>query len=377
MPRSRIPVYDSLHLTTVHTVDDIRVFKKECVTLAEAGFVVGLVVSTPKSERRQGLDIIAIRPAGTRLGRFTTSGLRMAWKAFTLESKLYHIHDPELLPLGVLLRMAGRKVIYDVHEDVPGQLLDKTWISPPLRSALSRAVGALEWVAGRLFNLIIAAGEDVGRRFPSSKTVVVGNYPRLAELVSASALPYPARPFLGAYIGGISRVRCIDELLDALDLVPDTVDARVALAGTFEPASLESECARKPAWHKMDALGWQSREQLAELLGRARFGIALLAPLPNHMEIRSNKLFEYMSAGIPVITSDFPSWRRFVDREGCGIAVDSSDAGAIARTILWFAEHPGEAEAMGRRGREAVRNKYNWESESQKLISAYERLLAR
>ena len=107
------------------------------------------------------------------------------------------------------------------------------------------------------------------------------------------------------------------------------------------------------------------------LLGKARVGLLLFQPDPNHMESYPNKLFEYMAAGRPVITSDFPFWRQFVSELGTGLMVDPKDPQAIAEAISWILDHPREAEAMGERGRAAVMERFTWEREADKLVGLY------
>lgn len=114
---------------------------------------------------------------------------------------------------------------------------------------------------------------------------------------------------------------------------------------------------------------------MGALLGHARIGLVLLHPTPNYYDALPVKLFEYMSAGVPVIASDFPLWRKIIEGAGCGLVADPLDPHAIASAIEWLLTHPDEAEAMGKRGQEAVRKLYNWEHEAKALINFYERLL--
>ena len=97
----------------------------------------------------------------------------------------------------------------------------------------------------------------------------------------------------------------------------------------------------------------------------------MFRPAPNNIEAQPNKLFEYMAAGIPVVASDFALWRAIVDDTGCGLLADPCDPNAIATAVAYLLSHDREAEAMGRRGREAVARRYNWSAEEPKLLHLY------
>jgi len=368
-----------VHFTTVHRRDDIRIRIKEVATLARTFGAVMLFVQDGLGDAMEEEGRITVRDVGAPGGRFLRAvrgGWRMWWEIRRLRPAIAHFHDPELIPVGLLLKVFGTKVIYDVHENVPRQIFSKPWLPRFVRWPIANFMAALEWLAGRSFDGILAVTPTIARRFPASTTTLVQNFPLLNELRPATSIAYRRREPLAAYVGRMTAIRGAREMLEALARLPESRPLRLALAGNFAPASLRDELAGLEGWRRMREFGWQGRSRVAELLGRARMGLLLYLPEPNHVDAQPNKLFEYMSAGLPVIASDFPLWRRIVDGEACGLLVDPLDPTAIAAAIEWLLVHPDEAEAMGERGRQAVLHKYNWEREAPKLIDVYGRLLS-
>ena len=363
-------------LTTVHPLFDTRIFHKQVKTLLREGYDVTLIVQWPKDEVIDGVKILALPTPQNRLTRIFGLTGRAFYLAWQQGADLYHFHDPELLPTGMLLKILTRaKIIYDVHEDLPKQILNKHWIPKYLKQVASWCAEIAEMAGARFFDRIVAATPAIARRFPVSKTVVVQNFPKLGELAAALPVSYNDRPPVAAYVGGISRERGIEEMVRAVGLLPDKIEARLVLAGSFSPPELEKDIQQLRGWERVDYLGWQSREGVKKLLSGARVGLVLFHPAPNHLEAQPNKLFEYMSAGIPVVASDFPLWREIVEGVGCGLLVDPLNPEEIAKAILWLFQHQAEARAMGERGQKAINERYNWAIESKKLLQAYRELM--
>lgn len=364
-----------VHLTSVHPPFDSRIFHKECRTLRDRGFDVTLVVPTETDALDHGVQLRAVPSPTSRAER-----LRRTWRyvlraAIAEEADLYHFHDSELLVVGLLLRLRGRRVVYDVHEDLPRQVQGKGWIPKRLRSLVAGIATAAEWAAGLAMSGIVGATPTISRRFPKRKTATVQNYPVLEEWATCGAVPYPERPPVVVYVGGITLERGASEMIEAVGKVPHWPNVRLQLAGNFTPAAVEARLRALPAWRNVDFLGWQTREGVAELLARARVGLVLLHPRRAYQESYPIKLFEYMAAGLPVVVSDFPLWREIVTDAECGLVVNPLDADAIATAIAWLLDHPDEAAAMGERGHRAVVTRYNWGKEAEKLVNLYERLL--
>ena len=364
-----------VHLTSVHRPFDIRIFVKECRALAEAGYDVVLIAPHEHEVVVDGVHIRGVPNPDSRWTRMTRTAWQIYRVALAENAQLYHFHDPELIPVGMLLKLHGKKVVYDVHEDVPRQILGKYWIPRWMRGLIAKATEIVETVGARVFDGIVTATPAIAKRFPSEKTVSVQNFPIPGELRSAEPHPYAERPNLAIYIGGIEANRGIREMVQAMTMLSETLDARLLLAGSFDPPELEKEVGQMPGWKYVDFAGWKSREEVGELLGRARVGIVALYPAPNYIEAHPIKLYEYMSVGIPVVASDFPLWREIVEGSGCGILVDPLDPSNMANAMAWLLDHPQEAEVMGKCGQEAVRTRYNWPAQAAKLKSFYQLLL--
>lgn len=366
-----------IHLTTVHSRNDVRICLKQLTSLAKAlPYSVSLVVADGKSDSHGEIPVYDLgATSGSRAGRLLLGSLRAFLFIRKLKPKLVHFHDPELIPLGMLLKLLGCKIIYDVHEDVPRQILSKRWIPWYLRRPVAFIVSTVEWFAARIVDAVIPATPKIAERFPRSKTVVVQNFPIRSELILPNPQPYASRPQSFAYIGGIAKIRGAVEMVNTLQCLREVPDVRLLVAGGFDPANLETELRALPAWDLVEYKGFLNRSGVASLLGSVRAGLVVFHNCPNHFNAQPNKLFEYMAAGLPVIASDFPLWRQIVNGAACGLLVDPSKPQAIADAMRWILDHPAEAEAMGQRGRKAVEDAYNWECESEKLIELYRKLL--
>ena len=362
-------------ITSAHPPFDVRIFHKEAKSLVRAGYDVTIIAQHDREEIVDGVKIINLESPRNRIERMTKAIWSAFQKALAVKADIYHFHDPELIPLGLILKALGYKVIYDVHEDVPRQTLSKHYLPVIIREPLAWMISAIEWIGARAFDAIVPATPKIAEHFPSHKTVIVQNFPIINELVNTGHTPYRLRPNWFAYVGGISKIRGIIETLRALELISDVTDVRLQLAGDFSPHNLDNELTTLHGWKSVDYHGEISRQQVAHLLGSSRAGLILFHPLPNHIDAQPNKLFEYMSVGLPVIASDFPLWRKIINAARCGLIVDPLNPKEIADAMRWILEHPAEAEAMGMRGRKAVEQTYNWDAESVKLIGLYEKLI--
>ncbi len=365
------------HLTSVHPSEDIRIFVKECRFLQQDGFDTTLIVANSDTYIKDGVKITGVEVnAGSRYMRILKGPVNVYKKALEIDADLYHFHDPELLPVGLLLKRKGKKVIYDVHEDVPEQVLSKEWIPGFLRRSISKTVKMIEKFASKRFDAVVTATPTINNRFKTynPKSVTIHNFPITNELITEELPGGKEHQNNVIYIGGITHLRGIVEMTDAMEVVNQSELITLTLAGKFSPESLEVQVKKQQGWQFVNHAGWLNREQVKEHLGQAFAGLVLLHPEPRYVVSYPIKLFEYMSAGIPVIASNFPLWKEIIEDSQCGVVVDPLNIEEIAEAILRFKRNPDQAAEMGRNGREAILTKYSWENEAARLVTLYKEL---
>ena len=362
------------HLTSAHSRGDVRIFLKECRSLAAAGFEVFLIVADGQGPAL--IDGVHIVDVGAKAGGRASRALRTAARVFAvarqLRADICHFHDPELLPWGLLLRLTGARVVYDAHEHVAHDILTKHYLPLPaaLLRPLSFIVGRCELLAARGMNAIVAATPEILERFSKLPALSAGiyNFPLTEELLHNGS--WDSRPQQACYIGGISVNRGVREMVAAAE----RCRTRIVLAGPLWDGLTADQACALPGWERIHYRGVISRHQVADLMGSSRVGIVTFLPVVNHVNALPNKLFEYMSAGLPVVASDFPLWRQIVTETGSGLCVDPSDPAAIAEAVDRLAGDAEFAAACGRNGARAVAGEFNWSAQAGRLVGLYQNL---
>ena len=345
------------------------------MSLSRYGHCVIQIVADGKGDSVcDSVQILDVGASKGRLDRILNAPKRVLSKAVSLNADLYHLHDPELIPIGLKLKRLGKRVVFDFHEDVPKQLLGKPYLNKAALWCLSRLFALFETYACRRFDGVIAATPFISDKFLSihPNTVDINNFPILGEL--ATDVEWGSKQPEVCYVGGIAKIRGIAEVCQAMGLVQ--TKARLNLCGAFSEPDVERSVKVMPGWQKVNDLGFMDRLGVRDVLSRSVAGLVTLHPVINYLDALPIKMFEYMSAGIPVIASDFPLWREIIQGNDCGLLVDPLDPCAIAKAIDYLVSNPAEAQRMGANGRKAVNERYNWGMEEQKLFAFYERTLS-
>lgn len=363
------------HITSAHQSNDVRIFLKECVSLSCAAYNVTLVAANAKSETVNNIRIIGVdSPNSSRITRWSKTVWRVYKESKKLNSDVYHLHDPEMLIVALLLKKKYNRVLFDAHEDLPKQILDKYYINKRLRKLIAGIVRKLEKAICKRLDGIVAATNNIGEKFKSinKNTVVINNFPLQNELAPEQS-NWNEKENSACFIGGMSEIRGITQLVEAAGLIGSY---QINLAGSIAPESYKLKLMGMDSWSKVNWHGQLSRSDAKELMLKSKAGLVTFLPAANHMEAQPNKMFEYMSSGIPVIASHFPVWKEIIEKNKCGVCVDPSNAKDIAEAIKLIMENKELASQMGANGREAVMLTYNWNAEEKKLIHFYKSLFS-
>lgn len=359
------------HMTSAHPVKDVRIFYKECQTLQEMGLEVFLLAKSKQSDSFGGIHIVGLHPFRNRLIRIVLYPWIILLKAFQVNATVYHFHDPELLFIGLLLKLAGKKVIYDAHENVPLHVASKFYMIRPLRWFIAQLVKVFEEMGVLVFDGTIVATESIKKRFPPEyfhKIAVIRNFVDPSEIKPS---PFQKKFRSLCYVGGISHNRGVDLLVKSIE----ETDVTLKLAGKFHNERYLKKIKKMKGWNNVNYLGIVNREEIKKLYDHSYMGLLLLRPRENFKDSLPIKMFEYMAAGIPVLASNFSLWKEMIEDNRCGVCVDPLDVGEVRKQIERLLADKALAEEMGRNGRALVVNKYNWHREKEKLKDFYTQIL--
>lgn len=363
------------HMTSAHSAEDDRIFHKECVSLAEAGYEV-YEVARGKSCNKNGVHIIGVGEIpGNRIKRMTAGAKRVYKKALELDCEIYHFHDPELLPYGFKLKKKGKKVIFDSHERYTFQLQDKPYLPSWISVLAAKIYGFYEnCVLAQIDAVIFPCTMDGKNPFEGlcRRTPIISNAAVLDEFYNLFDPNKKKNSRQVCYVGGLAESRGITMNMCAAA----KAGVILALAGDFSSEAYHESLQNMPAYSCVDYKGRLNRRQVADLISESRVGLCTLLDRGQylHLDTFGIKVFEYLSMGVPVILSKSDYNCRMVEKYQFGVCVDPENVDDIADAIRYLIDNPEEAKRMGENGRRAVEQEFNWSIEEKKLIQLYEEI---
>lgn len=363
------------HVTSAHDSDDVRIFYKECTSLAKAGFET-FIVAKGKSYVKNNVEIIGVRYIDKgRLHRMVCFTREVISKALEIQADVYHLHDPELLPFVPVIKRKGKKVIYDAHEDFHRDIYNKQWIPKGLRAITAMLFRKIEQYYAGKTDAVISVTPQITSRFEKlgMKTRLITNFPTLLS-ETPSYKPKTRHPIL-CYTGTIDKSRLHHTIINA---IADIDAIEYVLAGPISQEYL-AQLTKLDGFNKVTYHGYISPNKVQEILKDASIGIVLeeenITNYGKEGSLGVVKLFEYMQFGLPVICNNFDMYKQIHKEYEFGICVDTIDINSIRAAINYILYNPDEAMKYSQNGQAAIREKYNWTSQEKVLLKLYGDLL--
>lgn len=387
-------IHKVVHLGCAHGSEDSRIRYKECETLAGAGYDVTYITSYQSISEadHDGTapctpNLIVCGGGYDRRGVLITRHVlefiryRMRNKRIIIECimnenpDVVHIHELELMYVvkGIRKKNPDVKIVFDVHEDYPADYYD-IFLEKSNR-ILANIVQS--YVKHKTANYIKCA-EKVITVTPTilkkikninNNCYLVRNFPIIRQYERTDEMD---RKKQVCYCGSMAECRGIEELVGCVD----RIDAKFVLAGGITEKLYNKLASKYDAWNneKIDYLGIITQSEVWKVYRQSSVGICCYKLNKNNYDAYPTKLFEYMMSGLPIVCSDFPAWREIVEANGCGLLVNPDNVDDISEAIGYLLDNEDEAITMGKNGRRAVEEKYNWDAEGKKLLEIYSRL---
>lgn len=356
------------HVTSMHKPFDGRIFYKQCISLSKKYDVCLIQANTPDQEI-EGVKVYGVSIPNSRFKKMLTKKPVLE-KALEIDADIYHIHDPELLAIIPKLKKKGKKVIFDSHENFPGVILIKDYLPMLLRRLVSQLYTDYEKRKLKYADAIVSVTPDIVTRLSkiNPHSYLVTNYPIYKELSDNRKWGKSI-----CFAGGITKEWMHHSIVDSL---PAT-EAKYRIAGGVAYSSYLDSLKAKVGWQQVEFIGKIPHKEVSNFMQECSAGMALYTyddANVNYKEgtLGNQKIFEYMMAGLPLITSHLRLWEQIVIENDCGIVVEPKDINTISNAINYLIDHPNEAKRMGDNARKAVREKYNWSTQEKTLFEAYE-----
>ena len=362
-----------VHITTVHKRYDSRIFHKECVSLTNFGFEVYLIVADGKgNETISGIKIIDLGLETNRIKKLFLSTNKAFNVARMINADIYHFHDPDLLYAGKKLKNSKNQVFFDSHEDFPALMLQRDYIPKIFRRPLFIIATDIERYCSRRISGIVTVTDKIANKFKSygvKRIQIIKNYP-IISLIQTPNFDKDINPPLACYVGGLTPIRGVKEMI----LSCAKAGVKLVLVGPFDSEVYLKEMQSLPEWDNVIYMGYVSHDELYEkVYSKSTLGLVLLQSAPNHTYSIPIKQFEYMQAGLPIVsTSAVKFCEEITNETGCGIVVNPLDIDEITKAIKTISSDKELAKQMAEKGYNAVKDNYNWSSQEKLLVDFYE-----
>ncbi len=370
--KTKTPQLKVLHLTTAHLVHDGRIYFRECLTLAEDERIEIKVVAHGQYKHHDLVTHISLgAPPVSRVIRFLKSQLVGLKFLFGSREHVWHIHDPELLPIAIVASYFNKKVVWDAHEDYQLQFESKENYRKYLPRHLKKIVGfaiksCLKLIDIRAFG-VVCATETIRARYQNPNAIVVGNEARLDEF-SQVAPRYASSSVL--FIGSATYAHCFEQVVKAVALQND-LTLRVAGSNVNNK---NLDYAKSVLGSRLEDLGWLGREELAKEMGSSKVGFLTYEDTETNEDNSPNKLFEFSAAGLPVVATPTSANVRWITESRAGMLARDFTSDAIADCLTKLTTDEELWLSCSLAGKEWSSKYGDWNLSAHRLLDLYDEL---
>lgn len=365
----------------VHHYDDVRVFQKQAVSLAADSFNVKLYSRAKCDFVKDGVQIIATPRFKGRIKRFLYLPVLLV-KLILDKSDVYLLHNPDTLLLLFGLKLIGRNVVYDTHEDFSKRILMRKWLPGILRPTLAKLIEYSERAAYLVSDAFIVTQSTLVEKY-GSKSFLIENTPIVSdELNKKIENSYVTKinhiegkaNFKLVYVGGISIDRGIIDIFDGLTIVNQYFRCELILVGPT-PKELLKKMQGHCAWKYVSYKGVLPQHDAFSWMKNSDVGLIWLKNVGDYSETSPNKLFEYGAMGIPFIATNFKLWKSKLSEYECGVFIEPESQEDFVNSVKYLYHNKSKRIQMGINGKSFVHDKYNWTNEYIKFKVAINRAL--
>jgi glycosyltransferase involved in cell wall biosynthesis len=362
---------------------DVRV-EKEARFLSEQGHQVTVIGvdktgKLPKSEKRDGYTILRVPSTKKIFFKYFEFWKNVRKMIGKQQFDIIHFHDLNVLPLAGKLSRNSKIMIYDSHENFPEQMSETFGFL---------ALWAYTWLERfyiKKVHGIVTAGEtysDNLQRKYGVQSAWIANYPSKTDIEKAHKIEIPkdlkkTKKFRIVHFGVMYSNLGYDKTVEAVEIVRGKMpssDIEFLVMGSgaaYEPMKIDIH--ERNLGDYFILTGWMDYKEALSIMRSGDIGLILFQPGKNNFLRMPNRLYEYCSAGVPFIGSNFEGLQKaIVGFEDIGILIDATSPKEIANAILSLYDNKIKLDKMKKRAKEAYKIQFNWESEVVKLLDKYE-----
>jgi glycosyltransferase involved in cell wall biosynthesis len=352
-----------LHCSVIHSIDDSRIFYKECVSLSKYDYNISYIAKFSnninfKKNKYLGVNLFILKSNNRIINNLSVL-------KFCLKFDVIHFHDPELIIVGLFLKIFRKKIIYDVHENYRQTILNKQYINKNLKWILVKTIIFFESLANKYFNAIVVVTPKIGLLFSNKKTILVRNFPSLLPNSILHNISNEKKVII--YIGSLSEKRGIKEIIKATEYFKEK--AELWIAGQWSDDNFRLTCENLKEYKNIKYLGNLNHEDIPILLRKSTIGLCILHPTISYIESYPIKAFEYFQNGLPVLMSNFETWKHMFG-DTCEY-VDPLSIKSIGETIVKLINDKSKLLQMSIKGINLINQKFNWDNEFIQLNNLY------